>query len=80
MKWSHKDQMEQLWIRQELGNRLFEEINLDHHNVTILRSNSQSLPGDIYKRCDIYTNISDERRGILFALTYTQAKLVEKIL
>lgn len=57
MKWSHKDRMEQMWIQRELGDKLFEEIQQDWCEVVIHRTNSQSLPGDTYKRCDIYVDI-----------------------
>jgi hypothetical protein len=75
MKWSHKDEMEQLWIRRELGEELFEEIQ--SHSIVILRSNSQSLPGDIYKRCDVYVDIEDDRHATLFALKFSKVRKVE---
>ena len=77
MKWSHKDEMEQLWIRRELGEELFEEIQ--SHSIVILRSNSQSLPGDTYKRCDIYVDVEDDRHATLFALKFSKARKVELV-
>ena len=77
MKWSHEDQMEQLWIRRELGDDLFKEIQEHHYTVVILRSKSQSLPGDTYKRCDIYVDIEDDRHATLFALKFSKARKVE---
>ena len=77
MKWSHKDEMEQLWIRRELGDELFEEIQW--HTIVILRSNSQSLPGDTYKRCDIYVDVEDDRHATLFALKFSKARKVELV-
>ncbi len=75
MKWSHKDRMEQIWIRRELGDELFEEIQW--HTILILRTNSQTLPGDTYKRCDIYVDVEDEKWALLFALKFSKARKVE---
>ena len=77
MKWSHKDRMEQIWIQRELGDDLFEEIQQDCYEVVILRSNSQSLPGDAYKRCDIYVDIKDRHRAFMFALKHSTATKIE---
>ena len=71
MKWSHKDRMEQIWIQRELGDDLFEEIQQDWYNVVILRTNSQSLPGDTYKRCDVYVDVEDENYALLFAIKFS---------
>ena len=71
MKWSHKDRMEQIWIQRELGDKLFEEIQQDWCEVVIYRTNSQSLPGDTYKRCDVYVDIEDTPRATLFALQFS---------
>ena len=80
MKWSHKDRMEQIWIQRELGDELFEEIQQDWYNVVIIRTNSQSLPGDIYKRCDIYVDIEDTPRATLFALQFSdKIRKVERV-
>lgn len=77
MKWSHKDRMEQFWIQRELGDKLFEEIQW--HTIVIIRSNSQTLPGDTYKRCDIYVDIEDENRALLFALQFSKVRKVELV-
>ena len=77
MKWSHVDRIEQIFIQRELGDELFEEINQEWCNIVIVRSNSQSLPGDIYKRCDVYVDIEDEKRAILFALKFSKIRKVE---
>mgnify|MGYP003653987406 FL=1 len=80
MKWTHKDKLEQIWIRRELGDELFEAIQQDWCRVEILRSDSQSLPGDTYKRCDVYVYIEEEdQRATLFALKYSQVRLTEKV-
>jgi hypothetical protein len=36
------------------------------------------LPGDTYKRCDIYVTIDDTPRATLFALKYSQVRLTQK--
>lgn len=77
MKWTHEGDMEQLWIRRELGYELFNEILQDYYKLVILRSNSQTLPGDIYKRVDVYVDIECAHRATLFALRFTQARKVE---
>lgn len=77
MKWSHKDRMEQFWIQRELGDKLFEEIQW--HTIVIIRSNSQTLPGDTYKRCDIYVDIEDKNRALLFALQFSKVRKVELV-
>jgi hypothetical protein len=71
MKWSHVGRIEQIWIRRELGDELFEEIQQEWHTVVILRTNSQTLPGDTYKRCDVYTDIADTPRATVFALRFS---------
>ena len=78
MKWTHEGDLEQLWIRRELGDELFKEIQQDYYKPVILRSDSQSLPGDVYKRVDVYVDIEDAHRATLFALRFTQARKVEK--
>ena len=72
MKWSHKDRMEQIWIRRELGDELFEEIQQDYCTPVVLRSNSISLPGDTYKRVDVYVDIKDNHKATLFGLRWSQ--------
>jgi hypothetical protein len=80
MKWSHVDRMEQIWIQRELGDELFKEIQQDWCKVVILRTDSQSLPGDIYKRCDIYVDIEDTPRATLFALQFSdKIRKVERV-
>jgi len=78
MKWTHEGDIEQLWIRRELGDELFKEIQQDYYKPVILRSDSQTLPGDVYKRVDVYVDIEDAYRATLFALRFTRARKVEK--
>jgi hypothetical protein len=73
MKWSHKDRMEMIWVRRQLGEKLFKEVNQDHCRLEFERSVSEALPGDIYKQVDIYVEIEDTKLGTLFALRYAEA-------
>lgn len=64
---------------REIGTDLYKFIESNNWQWKRLRSNSQSLPGDVYCRCDIYVEIPDTKQGTLFVLKYPQAKIVEKI-
>ena len=68
-KWSHahKD-MEHIWVQRELGNELFKQCNQPGYELDYVRSNSQKLPEDVYCRCDVYVDITDEKQAVLFAL------------
>jgi len=78
-KWTHADtSMEQLWIMRELGKELYTTIESNGWKWKLLRSDSQTLPGDIYCRCDIYIEIPDTKQGTMFVLKYPKLKLVEK--
>ena len=79
-KWSHADSsMEQIWIRRELGEELYKTIESNDWKWKLMRSNSQTLPSDIYCRCDIYIQIPNTKQATHFVLKYPQAKLVEKV-
>ncbi len=76
-KWSHahKD-MEHLWVRRELGDELFKQCNEPDFELVYLRSNSTTLPEDVYCRCDVYVDVVNERKSTLFALQgYTATPL-----
>lgn len=78
-KWTHKDtSMEQIWIRRELGEELYKTIESNNWVWKLLRSESQTVPGDIYCRCDIYVEIPNTKQGTIFALKYAQAKAVHR--
>ena len=79
MKWSHVDRMEQIWIQRDLGDELYKEINQPWCKPVLLRSNSQTLPADIYKRVDIYVDIEDDRHATLFALRFSKVRKLETI-
>jgi hypothetical protein len=65
--------MEMIWVRRQLGEKLFKEVNQDHCRLEFERSVSEALPGDIYKQVDIYVEIEDTKLGTLFALRYAEA-------
>lgn len=72
-KWSHAGtDLELLWVERALGSKLFNDINQEGIEVTLLRSNSQTLPGDIYCRCDIYANIPDDKQSLLFEIKHSR--------
>ena len=71
--------MEQLWVRRELGDDLFRTVEANAWSWTLLRSNSQSLPGDVYCRCDVYVDAEPSAALTHFALKYPQAKLVSSV-
>ena len=76
-KWSHsKTDMEQLWVRREVGDELFKTVESNNWSWTLLRSNSNSLPSDIYCRCDIFVDVDETKASTLFALKFPKAKPV----
>ena len=68
--------MEQLWIRRELGDEVYKTIEANGWEWKLLRSNSQTLPEDVYCRCDIYVEIPNSKQATLFALQCPTAKMV----
>jgi hypothetical protein len=79
MKWSHEGRMEQIWIRKEIGEELFEEINQGPYTISVLRSKSKTLPDDIYKRVDIY--VEGQKKDLtMIILKYPSIKYIgEKV-
>jgi len=73
-KWKHADtHMEPIWIMRELGTELYKTIEDNNWEWKLLRSESQTVPGDIYCRCDIYIEIPDNKKATHFVLKYPQA-------
>ena len=70
--------MEQLWVRREVGEELFKTVESNGWEWTLLRSNSQTLPGDVYCRCDVYVDTDNSKKATLFPLQYERAICVEK--
>ena len=73
-KWSHAHKsMEDLWVRRELGEELAKHVATKGYDLVLIRSKSQTMPEDIYCRCDIYIDIPDDKQATLFALKYNKA-------
>jgi len=74
-KWSHaRTEMEDLWIRREVGDELYKTVEANGWEWKLLRSSSPSLPGDTYCRCDIYVELDDSKAATLFRLSFPSAK------
>ena len=79
-KWTHSDShMEQIWIQRELGDDLYKTVESNNWEWHLLRSSSQTMPGDIYCRCDIYVEVPDSKQATLFALKFSNIRKVELI-
>lgn len=79
-KWTHaKTKMENMWIMREVGTELYKTIETNNWQWKLIRSNSQTLPDDIYCRCDIYVEIPNSKQATLFALKYSKAQKMEKV-
>lgn len=67
--------MEDMWVMRELGQDLWKQCNQDGYELEYVRSNSQTLPEDIYLRCDIYVNVDDTKKdSVLFPIKFSQAR------
>lgn len=80
-KWKHVDNsnLEPLWVMREIGEDIYKIVEENNWEWTLLRSNSQTLPSDVYCRCDIYVEIPDTKQATHFLLKYPKAQLVEKV-
>ena len=80
-KWTHAEsRMEQIWIQRELGDELYKTVESNNWEWKLQRSNSQTMPDDIYCRCDIYVEIPNSKQATHFVLKYPQAKQMEKMI
>jgi hypothetical protein len=71
--------MEQIWIQRELGDELYKTVESNNWEWKLQRSNSQTMPGDIYCRCDIYAEVPDSKQATLFTLKFSKVRKVELI-
>lgn len=79
-KWTHaRTDMEDFWVMREVGTELYKTVEENNWDWKLLRSNSQTLPEDVYCRCDIYVEIPDTKQATHFILKYSKAKLVERV-
>ena len=71
-KWTHVNtNMEHIWVRKELGEELTKQCNQEGFTLVYKHSNSQTLPGSIYCRCDIYVDVDPGKDHTIFALKYS---------
>lgn len=78
-KWAHKQtKMEQLWVMRAVGEELYKIVESNDWEWTLIRSNSQTLPNDIYCRCDVYVDVPHTKSGTHFVLKYPQLVPVER--
>jgi|TARA_X000000950_G_scaffold2981_1_gene3086 hypothetical protein len=68
--------MEDLWVRRELGEELSKHIATKGYDLVLIRSNSQTMPEDVYCRCDIYVETDDSSAATFFALKFPKAQPV----
>ena len=80
-KWKHVDNpdLEPLWIMREIGADIYKLVEENNWEWKLLRSNSQTLPGDVYCRCDIYVEIPNTKQATIFLLKCPQARPIGKI-
>jgi len=70
-KWSHADtHMEQMWVMREVGSELYKLVESNNWPWTLIRSNSQTLPHDIYCRCDIYIDLPNDKHRTHLTLKF----------
>ena len=79
-KWTHaRSQVEMVWIEREVGTEIFKLVESNNWKWHLVRSNSQTLPEDIYCRCDIYIEADSNKHLTHFLLKCPQARLLEEI-
>lgn len=69
--------MEQMWIMREVGQEIYKLIESKDWEWKLIRSNSQTLPEDLYCRCDIYVETDNSKAATLFALKFPKAQPIE---
>lgn len=79
-KWTHaKTAMEQLWVRRELGDDLFKTVEENCWSWVLMRSNSMTLPGDIYCRTLVYVDSNDDKLDTHFVLKFPQVRPIKEL-
>ena len=61
-KVSYERRMQMIWVRQKLGDKLFEEINQDWCEIELVEELHPTLPDDLFKRVNIYVTVDDGHR------------------
>jgi hypothetical protein len=78
-KWTHAHtDLEQLWVRRELGDDLYATVEANGWEWTLIRSNSMTLPSDIYCRTLVYADTADDKLDTHFALKFPHVKALGK--
>lgn len=76
-KWSHaRTDMETVWVRRAVGEDVFATVESNGWDWVLIRSDNQTLPADIYCRCDIYVDSKNNRLDSHFVLKFPQARPV----
>ncbi len=77
-KWKHAEShMEPIWIQREVGSKVYKYIEENNWEWKLVRSESKTIPGDIYCRCDIYVDLPFSKAATMFVLKHPRAKLVK---
>ena len=72
-KWTHKDtHMERMWVQREVGADVYKTVEENGWDWVLKRSNSRSLPGDIYCRCDINVMMHESKAATHFILKHSE--------
>ena len=64
---------------ERVRRRAYKTVESNNWEWKLQRSNSQTMPGDIYCRCDIYAEVPDSKQATLFALKFSNVRKVELI-
>ena len=74
-KWSHKNtNLEQMWVRRELGEELYKTVEQNNWSWVLMRSQSNTLPDDVYCRCDIFVDSNNDKLDTHFVLKFPQVR------
>jgi len=71
--------MEKIWVRRELGEELFKTVEENCWCWVLMRSNSITLPSDIYCRTLVYVDTNDDKLDTHFTLKFPQAQVIKHI-
>lgn len=76
-KWSHAEtDMEKIWVRRELGEELFKTVEANNWSWVLMRSNSMTLPSEIYCRTLVYVDTNDDKLDTHFTLKFPQVRAI----
>ena len=80
-KWKHSTEhgnpdMEYMWVRRELGEKLAKEIEEKNYNLELVKE--EGIVPDVFCRCHIFVHIKNKYEALLFNLKNSKAILVEE--